>query len=545
MTWYKDAVFYEVYVRAFCDGNGDGHGDLQGLTSKLGYLQELGVDCLWLLPMYDSPLVDDGYDVRDFLKIHQEYGTVQDFQEMVQEAHRRGLRVIADLVMNHTSDQHAWFQEARSSKNSPKRDHYLWSRTNQKFKKARIIFVDSQESNWEFDPLTGEYYFHRFYPQQPDLNYDNPAVQQAMLGTMKHWLDLGIDGFRADAVPYLFKRERTNCENLPETHAYLKRVRRFLDENYRGKVLLAEANQWPEEVREYFGAGDEFHMCLHFPLMPRIFLALKREDRRPLVDILNRTPPIPESCQWGTFLRCHDELTLEMVTEEDRQFLWEAYAPDRQMRLNLGIRRRLTPLLDNDRRRIGLAYSLLFTLPGSPVIYYGDEIGMGDNVTLKDRGGLRTPMQWSDEENAGFSAARPSAMYSPVNDDEVFGYKRINARLQLLDPSSLFHTVRKMILARKTHRAFGRGSCQFLEPQNTAVLAYLRRYEGEDILVVQNLSSSRQSVSLELTELPACLPVDVLTGGTFAPVSRGPYVLGLDPYQYLWLTLKPLSQSIP
>ncbi|MBI5955521.1 MAG: maltose alpha-D-glucosyltransferase [Chloroflexi bacterium] len=545
MTWYKDAVFYEVYVRAFCDGNGDGHGDLQGLTSKLGYLQELGVDCLWLLPMYDSPLVDDGYDVRDFLKIHQDYGTVEDFKEMVQEAHRRGLRVIADLVMNHTSDQHAWFQEARSSKSSPKRDYYLWSRTNQKFKDARIIFVDSQESNWEFDPLTGEYYFHRFYPQQPDLNYDNPAVQQAMLGVMKHWLDLGIDGFRADAVPYLFKREGTNCENLPETHAYLKRVRRFLDENYRGKVLLAEANQWPEEVREYFGAGDEFHMCLHFPLMPRIFLALEREDRRPLVDILNRTPPIPESCQWGTFLRCHDELTLEMVTEEDRQFLWDAYAPDHQMRLNLGIRLRLSPLLNNDRRRIELAYSLLFTLPGSPIIYYGDEIGMGDNITLKDRGGLRTPMQWSDEENAGFSVAHPSAMYSPVNDDEVFGYKRINARSQLGDPSSLFHTVRMMILARKRHRAFGRGNCQFLGPQNTAVLAYLRRYESEDILVVQNLSSSRQSVSLELPEFPACLPVDVLTGGAFAPVSRGPYALGLDPYQYLWLTLKPLSQPIP
>jgi maltose alpha-D-glucosyltransferase/alpha-amylase len=536
-TWYKDAVFYELYVRAFCDGNGDGHGDFEGLIQKLDYLQELGVDCIWLLPIYPSPLLDDGYDVADFCGIHPDYGTLDDFKAMLDEAHQRGLRVITDLILNHTSDQHPWFKEARTSRDSPRRDDYVWSDTDQKYQEARIIFVDSQASNWELDPQTGQYYWHRFFAHQPDLNYDNPAVQQAMLNVVKFWLDLGVDGFRADAVPYLFEREGTSCENLPETHAYLKRLRAFMDAHYPGRVLLSEANQWPEDTRLYFGDGDEFQMAFHFPVMPRVFLALARGDRQPILDILARTPPIPNLCQWCTFLRCHDELTLEMVTEEERAFLWDFYAPEPRMRLNLGIRRRLAPLLDNDRRKIELADSILFTLPGSPTIYYGDEIGMGDNIWLEDRDGLRTPMQWADDQNAGFSIAHPSRLYSPVIDDEVFGCRKVNARAQRNDPSSLFHTVRKMISARKKHKSFGRGDCQFLHPDSPAVLAYLRRYEGETILVVNNLSSSPQSVALELAPFSGSFPRDILSGTSFPSVADKPYVLTLDSYQYLWLLL--------
>lgn len=536
-TWYKDAVFYELYVRAFYDGNGDGHGDFKGLIQKLDYLQELGVDCLWLLPIYPSPLADDGYDVADFCGIHPDYGTLDDFKAMLDEAHKRGLRVITDLVLNHTSDQHPWFREARTSRDSPKRDYYVWSDTDQKYKEARIIFVDSQTSNWEFDPQTGQYYWHRFFPHQPDLNYDNPEVQQAMLDVMRFWLDLGVDGFRADAVPYLFEREGTSCENLPETHAYLKRLRAFIDANYPGRILLSEANQWPEDTRLYFGDGDEFHMAFHFPVMPRIFMSLARADRQPILDILARTPPIPESCQWCTFLRCHDELTLEMVTEEERAFLWDFYAPEPRMRLNLGIRRRLAPLLDNDRRKIELANSLLFTLPGSPIIYYGDEIGMGDNVWLEDRDGLRTPMQWSDDKNAGFSTAHPSCLYSPVIDDEVFSYRKVNVRAQRNDPSSLLHTMRKMVFSRKKHKSFGRGDCQFLHPESIAVLAYIRQYEDETILVVNNLSGSPQLVALELASFAGSSPRDILSGESLPPVADKPYILALDPYQYLWLRL--------
>jgi maltose alpha-D-glucosyltransferase/alpha-amylase len=536
-TWYKDAVFYELYVRAFCDGNGDGHGDFKGLTQKLDYLQELGVDCIWLLPIYPSPLRDDGYDVADFYGIHTDYGTLDDFKAMLDEAHKRGLRIIADLILNHTSDQHPWFQEARTSRDSPRRDYYVWSDTDQKYKDARIIFVDSQTSNWEFDPQTGQYYWHRFFAHQPDLNYDNPAVQQAMLNVVKFWLDLGVDGFRADAVPYLFQREGTSCENLPETHAYLKRLRAFIDAHYPGRILLSEANQWPEDTRPYLGDGDEFHMAFHFPVMPRIFMSLAQGDRQPILDILACTPPIPKSCQWCTFLRCHDELTLEMVTEEERAFMWHFYAPEPRMRLNLGIRRRLAPLLDNDRRKIELANSILFTLPGSPIIYYGDEIGMGDNIWLEDRDGVRTPMQWSDEKNAGFSTAHPSRLYSPVIDDEVFGYQKLNVRVQRNDPSSLFHTMHKMISARKKHKSFGRGDCQFLHPDSTAVLAYIRRYEGETMLVVNNLSSSPQSVAVELTSFSGSSPKGMLSEASFPPVVDKPYVLALDPYQYLWLLL--------
>ena len=536
-TWYKDAIFYELYVRAFYDGSGDGHGDFKGLIQKLDYLQELGIDCLWLLPIYLSPLLDDGYDVADFYGIHPDYGTLDDFKAVLDEAHKRGLRIITDLVLNHTSNQHPWFQEARTSRDSPWRDYYVWSDTDQKYEDARIIFIDSQTSNWEFDPQTGQYYWHRFFPHQPDLNYDNPKIQQAMLDVMRFWLDLGIDGFRADAVPYLFEREGTSCENLPETHAYLKQLWAFMDANYPGRILLSEANQWPEDTRLYFGDGDEFHMAFHFPVMPRIFMALAQGDRQPILDILARTPSIPESCQWCTFLRCHDELTLEMVTEEERTFMWDFYAREPRMRLNLGIRRRLAPLLDNDRRKIELANSILFTLPGSPIIYYGDEIGMGDNIWLEDRDGVRTPMQWSDEKNAGFSTAHPSRLYSPVIDDRMFGPQKVNVRAQRNDPSSLFHTMRKMISTRKKHKSLGRGDCQFLHPDSTAVLIYIRQHEDESILVVNNLSSSPQSVALELAPFFGSSPRDILSGASLPSIADKPYVLVLDPYQYLWLLL--------
>jgi maltose alpha-D-glucosyltransferase/alpha-amylase len=536
-TWYKDAVFYELYVRAFHDGKGDGHGDFKGLIQKLDHLQELGVDCIWLLPIYPSPLRDDGYDVADFYGIHSDYGTLEDFKAMLDEAHKRGLRVITDLILNHTSDQHPWFKEARTSRHSSRRDYYVWSDTDQKYRDARIIFIDTESSNWEFDSQTGQYYWHRFFSYQPDLNYDNPEVQQAMLDVVRFWLDLGVDGFRADAVPYLFEREGTSCENLPETHAYLKQLRAFMDADYPGRILLSEANQWPEDTRPYFGEGDEFQMAFHFPVMPRVFMSLAQGDRQPILDILARTPPIPESCQWCTFLRCHDELTLEMVTEEERAFLWDFYAPEPRMRLNLGIRRRLAPLLDNDHRRIELANSILFSLPGSPIIYYGDEIGMGDNIWLEDRDGLRTPMQWSDDKNAGFSIAPPSRLYSSLIEDEMFGYRKVNVRAQQRDPSSLFHTMRKMISARKKHKSFGRGDCQFLHPDNTAVLAYIRQHDDEAILVVNNLSSSPQSVALELAPLSGFSPKDILSGSSFPPVADKPYVLVLDPYQYLWLLL--------
>ncbi len=542
--WYKDAVFYELYVRAFCDSNGDGNGDLAGLSSKLDYLQELGVDCIWLLPIYASPFRDDGYDVSDFYGLHRDYGTVQDLRALLAQAHRRGLRIITDLVMNHTSDQHPWFVEARSSKTSSKRDYYVWNANDHKYPDARIIFVDTQKSNWAYDPVSGEYYFHRFFAHQPDLNYDNPAVQQAMLDVMAYWLDAAIDGFRADAVPYLYEREATNCENLPETHAYLKRVRRFMDEHYRGKILLAEANQWPEDVRAYFGDGDEFHMAFHFPVMPRIFMALKKQDRSPIVDILKRAPDIPDSCQWCTFLRNHDELTLEMVTPEEREFMWKAYAPQREMRLNRGIRRRLAPLLDDDRRKLELLYSMLFTLPGSPIIYYGDEIGMGDNIALPDRNGVRTPMQWSDAPNAGFSSKGTLGLYSPLISDPVYGYHRVNVETQLKDSDSLLNFMRHIIRCRKQHRALGWGTCEFLECANRGVLAHLRRHDGEDVLALHNLTPATQHVTLGLQCFVGAIPVDVLTRRVLAPVSSKLYELTLAPYEYLWLLLeKPQIES--
>ncbi len=535
--WYKDAILYELYIRAFADGNDDGHGDFQGLTAHLDYLQELGVDCLWLLPMYPSPLLDDGYDIADYTDIHPDYGTLDDWRKFLDEAHRRGLRVIVDLVLNHTSDQHPWFQAARSSPDSPYRDYYVWSDTDQKYQDARIIFIDTETSNWAWDEVAGQYYWHRFFSGQPDLNYDNPAVQQAMLDVLKFWLDTGIDGFRADAVPYLFEREGTNCENLPETHAYLKRIRRFIDEHYSGRILLAEANQWPEDLIPYFGQGDEFHMGFHFPLMPRLFMALKQERRTPIIEIMERTPPIPDTCQWCVFLRCHDELTLEMVTEAERQFMWEVYAPEPRMRLNLGIRRRLAPLVDNDRRRIELLNAILFTMPGSPIIYYGDEIGMGDNIWLPDRNGVRTPMQWSDGPNGGFSNAPSDALYAPVIDDQVYGYRQVNVEAQRADPDSLLNWTRRLIRVRKAHTVFGRGDLRFLRPENERVLAYLRGYEGENILVIANLAASPQTAALELTDYAGATPVDLLSDERLALVGDGPYELTLPPYGYRWLKL--------
>ncbi|MDD5468730.1 MAG: maltose alpha-D-glucosyltransferase [Anaerolineales bacterium] len=533
--WYKNAVFYELNVRAFYDGNGDGHGDLAGLAQKLDYLQELGVDCIWLLPIYPSPLKDDGYDITDYCGVLPEYGTLEDFKELVKAAHARRMKLILDLVLNHTSDQHPWFQSARADRRSPYRDYYVWSDTNQKYSDARIIFIDVEPSNWTWDDQAGQYYWHRFYSSQPDLNYDNPAVRNEIINVMKFWLDMGVDGFRLDAVPYLFEREGTNCENLPETHAYLKGLRRFVDENYPGRILLCEANQWPEDVRPYFGEGDECHMGFHFPLMPRLFTALRRGDRTPVEYILSRTPPIPDNCQWCVFLRNHDELTLEMVTEEERQWLWQEYAPQPRMRLNLGIRRRLAPLLDNDRRKIELANSLLFTLPGAPIIYYGDEIGMGDNVWLPDRHGLRAPMQWEDGVKAGFSNAPVEDYYLPVIESEDYHPGRVNVASQRNDPGSLLNALRQMIAVRKGHPAFGWGDFTWVTGVNRAIAAYWRRYEDDRILVVNNLSSLTQRMQITVSEKEVCFLLDLLNGVPAATRQDGGLWLELDAYQYRWL----------
>ena len=533
--WYKNAVFYELYVRAFYDADGDGHGDLRGLLHKLDYLQDLGVDGIWLLPIYPSPLLDDGYDVADFCGIHPEYGTLDDFKALLDAAHQRGLRVIADLVLNHTSDQHPWFQAARRARDASWRDFYVWSDTDRGYAGARVIFTDSEPSNWAFEPHTRQYYWHRFFSHQPDLNYDNPQVQQAMLDVVKFWLDLGVDGFRADAAPYLFEREGTSCENLPETHAYLKRLRAFVESNYPGRVLLCEANQWPEDTRAYFGDGDEFHLAFHFPLMPRIFMALARGDRQPILDILARTPSVPETCQWCTFLRCHDELTLEMVTPEERAFMWDFYGPQPRMRLNQGIRRRLAPLLGNDRRRIELAYSMLFTLPGAPTVYYGDEIGMGDNIWLDDRNGVRTPMQWTSAGNAGFSDAPAARLYSPVVDDAAFGCREVNVEAQRADPSSLYHAIRRMIRLRKQHASLGSGDFHIIPSDNQAVLAYRRCHQAETMVVVNNLTDSPQRVLLDVASLAGGRPEDVISGEALPPMTASSYPLHLEPYQTMWL----------
>lgn len=534
--WYKDAVLYEIYVRAFADSNGDGHGDLRGVIGKLDYLQELGVDCIWLMPIYQSPLVDDGYDISDYYSLIAEFGNNNDFVALIEAAHARNIRVITDLVMNHTSNHHPWFTESHAAKESPKRDWYVWSPSDQKYKEARIIFTDSQKSNWTLDPQTQEYYWHRFFPEQPDLNFDNPDVQQAILDVMHYWLERGIDGFRCDAVPYLIEREGTNCENLPETHAYLKRMRANLDEHFPGHLLLAEANQWPRDAVAYFGDGDEFQMSFHFPVMPRIFMSLKRADCTPIIEILKQTPPIPPNCQWCTFLRNHDELTLEMVTPEERDWMWREYAPDPRMKLNLGIRRRLAPLLDNDRRKIELAYSLLFTLPGSPIIYYGDEIGMGDNIWLHDRNGVRTPMQWSADRNAGFSDADMDRLYAPVINDPVFGYQKVNVAAQRADPNSLWNTLRHMIATRKQYRVFGRGDYELISLANGAVLGIIRQNEGERVLALHNLSGVEQRAEIRnLGEVTVGARNLLDKADASIKVLAG--VRTLKPYEYVWLSV--------
>ena len=533
--WYKDAIFYQVYIRAFADGNGDGQGDLAGLAEKLDYFQALGVTCLWLSPMYPSPLLDDGYDISDFHSIHSDYGSLDDLKRLLSEAHARHLRVVADLVLNHTSDQHPWFQAARADRHSPFRDYYVWSDSDQKYRGARIIFLDTEKSNWAWDELAGQYYWHRFYSSQPDLNYDNPAVRAEMLNVIRFWLDLGLDGFRADAVPYLFEREGTNCENLPETHRYLKEIRRFVDEHYPDRVLLAEANQWPQDLRAYLADGDEFHMAFHFPVMPRIFMALRQADCEPIVKILQATPPIPDECQWVTFLRNHDELTLEMVTEQERQWMWREYAPDPRMRLNLGIRRRLAPLLDGDRRKIELANALLFSLPGSPILYYGDEIGMGDNIWLDDRNGVRSPMQWSGGPNAGFSTASPQALYAPPIDDERFGYRRVNVAAQRADAGSLWHALRRLVSIRQAHPAFGQGRYAILDHGNRSVLAIERTCDTEAILAISNLSPLSQRIQLDLLRWQGTGMRDLIADRPFPPVPGDSVALTLPPYEYLWL----------
>ena len=560
-AWYQSAVFYELNVRAFFDSNSDGHGDLPGLAQKLDYLEELGVDCLWLLPVYPSPLRDDGYDISDYSSIAPIYGTLDDFQALLEAVHARGMRLITDLVINHTSDQHPWFQAARQDRRSPYRDYYVWSDTDQKYKDARIIFVDTEKSNWTWDPVAGQYYWHRFYASQPDLNFENPAVQQEILDVMKFWLDLGVDGFRVDAVPYLIEREGTSCENLPETHDYLKHMRRFIDEHYPDRVLLCEANQWPEDVRPYFGDGDEFHMGFHFPLMPRIFMALRQGDVTPLVWILSRTPAIPDGCQWCIFLRNHDELTLEMVTETERQWMWQEYAPEPRMRLNLGIRRRLAPLLDNHQPRIELANSLLFTLPGSPIIYYGDEIGMGDNIELFDRNGVRTPMQWQDGLNAGFSTVDPEQLYSPVISALPYAPQRVNVSAQREQTGSLYQVVRRMIAVRKAYPALNGGSFEWADVDCTAIAAYRRVLGDQSILVLNNLSSKQQSIRLSIQrafptlslregnfttkqspsgidslEPPTVILAELISDEKLS-VTSSEFHQTLKPYQYLWLKL--------
>ena len=541
--WYKDAIIYELHVRAFKDGNGDGIGDFTGLIQKMDYLGDLGVTCLWILPFFPSPLKDDGYDISDYVNVHPMYGTLDDFRTFLDAAHERGLQVMIELVVNHTSDQHPWFQAARlAPRGSPERNFYVWSDTEEEYKGVRIIFSDTERSNWTWDPVAKQYYWHRFFSHQPDLNFDNPAVVEEILKVMRYWLDMGVDGLRLDAIPYLVERNGTSCENLPETHLAIKRLRREIDGGYENRMLLAEANQWPTDVRPYFGDGDECHMAFHFPLMPRIYMALRQEDRLPITDIIAQTPDIPESCQWGLFLRNHDELTLEMVTNDERDYMYLAYSADPRMRVNLGIRRRLAPLLDNNRRRIELLNSLLLSFPGTPIIYYGDEIGMGDNIYLGDRNGVRTPMQWNGDRNAGFSTATPARLYSPVIMDPVWGYEAINVEAQLGDPSSLLNWMRNMIALRKLFLVFGRGTIKFLNPSNRKILAYLREYQGQRILCVANLSRFAQPVDLDLSEAENAVPVEMLGYVEFPPLGRQPYRLALAPYSFLWLELQQRTQ---
>ncbi len=539
--WYKDAIIYQLHVRAFADSDGDGIGDFRGLTERLDYLQELGVTAIWVLPFYPSPLKDDGYDISDYTGINPQYGTMRAFRTFLREAHARGLRVITELVINHTSDQHPWFQRARRAPaGSRYRDFYVWSETPERYRDARIIFQDFEASNWSWDPVARQYYWHRFYSQQPDLNFDSAHVRRAVMRTLDYWLDMGVDGLRLDAVPYLYERDGTNCENLPETHAFLRQLRRHVDDNFEGRMLLAEANQWPEDAAAYFGAdGDECHMNFHFPLMPRLFMAIRMEDRFPIIDILQQTPPIPDVSQWAVFLRNHDELTLEMVTDEERDYMYRVYAHDRQARINLGIRRRLAPLMENDRRRIELMNGLLFSMPGTPIIYYGDEIGMGDNIYLGDRNGVRTPMQWSGDRNAGFSRANPQQLYLPVIIDPLYHYETVNVEAQQASPNSLLWWMRRLIALRRRFQVFGRGTIEFLQPDNRKVLAYMRRDEKETVLVVANLSRNIQAVELDLAAFRNMTPVEAFGQTRFPPVGELPYFLTLGPHAFYWFALEP------
>jgi maltose alpha-D-glucosyltransferase/alpha-amylase len=538
--WYKDAVIYQLHVRTFSDSNGDGIGDFAGLTRRLDYLQGLGITAIWVLPFYPSPLRDDGYDIADYTSVHSSYGTLDDFKTFLEAAHSRGIRVIIEMVLNHTSDQHPWFKESRSSHDNPKREWYVWSETDTGYQGVPIVFVDTETSNWAWDPLSKSYYWHRFFSHQPDLNYDNPAVFEAVWEVMKFWLDIGVDGFRLDAVAFLVEREGTLCENLPETHAVIREIRKRLDISYPGTMLLAEANQWPADVRAYFGDGDEFHAAFHFPLMPRMFMAVKLEDRKPIIEILEQTPEIPENAQWFIFLRNHDELTLEMVTDIERDYMYDEYATDKTMRINRGIRRRLAPMMNNDRRRIELLNGLLMSMPGTPIVYYGDEIGMGDNIYLGDRNGVRTPMQWNSSLNAGFSSADPERLYAPVISNAVYGFQAVNVDAQTRSEHSLLLWMKSLIKVRNAFRVFSRGTIQFLNPSNHRVLAYVRQFEGETVLVVNNLSNSAQAVELDVQRYKGYVPIEMFGRNLFPRFGNLPYLLTLGPYQFYWFQLRRL-----
>jgi maltose alpha-D-glucosyltransferase/alpha-amylase len=536
--WYKDAVIYQLHVRTFCDSNADGIGDFAGLTQRLAYLQELGITAIWLLPFYPSPLRDDGYDIADYTSVHASYGSLEDFKTFLAAAHSKGIRVIIEMVLNHTSDQHSWFKEARSSRENPKRDWYVWSETDTRYQGVPIVFVDTEGSNWAWDPTSKSYYWHRFFSHQPDLNFDNPAVFEAIWDVMKFWLNLGVDGFRLDAVAYLVEREGTLCENLPETHAIIRELRKRMDLAHPDTMLLAEANQWPADVRAYFGDGDEFHAAFHFPLMPRMFMAVKLEDRKPIIEILEQTPEIPDSCQWFIFLRNHDELTLEMVTDVERDYMYDEYAMDKTMRINRGIRRRLAPMMNNDRRRIELLNGLLMSMPGTPIVYYGDEIGMGDNIYLGDRNGVRTPMQWNSALNAGFSLADPERLYAPVISNAVYGYQAVNVDSQTRSEHSLLRWMKSLLQVRNTFQVFSRGTIEFLNPSNHRVLAYMRQFGQETVLVVNNLSSSAQAVELDVQRYKGYIPIEMFGRNLFPRFGNLPYLLTLGPYQFYWFQLR-------
>jgi len=542
--WYKDAIIYQTHVKAFRDSNGNGFGDFPGLIQKLDYIQSLNVNTLWILPFYPSPLRDDGYDISEYESVHPQYGTLEDFQRLLDEAHARDIRVITELVINHTSDQHAWFQRARTSpRGSPERDWYVWSDDPTKYKDARIIFTDTEVSNWTWDPVAEQFYWHRFFSHQPDLNFDNPAVLAAVIEVMRFWFLMGVDGMRLDAIPYLIERDGTNCENLPETHVVLRAIRAALDAEFENKLLLAEANQWPTDVIPYFGGGKECHMAFHFPLMPRMYMAIRKEDRSPIVEILAQTPEIPEVCQWAIFLRNHDELTLEMVTDEERDYMYREFATQSRMRINVGIRRRLASLLDNGRRQIELMNALLLTMPGTPIIYYGDEIGMGDNVFLGDRNGVRTPMQWNGGWNAGFSDADQQALYFPLIMDPPYGYQGVNVAAQERTQTSLLRWMRRIVKVRTQHRAFGRGTFEMLLPENRSVLAYLRSYEGETILCVNNLSRFVQPARINLQRFIGMVPVEMIGNIRFPPIAENPYLFALGPHNFYWFKLTPAEEA--